>query len=155
MIALLGADGMLGRAFRQHFVLRACLLEHTTARLAILPTPPALAAALDGADICINCAAYTDVDKAESEPEKANAINGDALENISAAARGKLLVHFSTDYVFPGDAAAPYSTDQIRDPINAYGRSKAIGEANIDGTTDLGSWRVRVGYTRPGVRTSC
>lgn len=78
----------------------------------------------------INCAGYTAVDRAESEPELAEMINGHALEGIIAALSGSegKLIHISTDFVFDGTASAPYTEDDIPLPLSAYGRSKLKGE---------------------------
>lgn len=81
----------------------------------------------------INAAAYTAVDRAETEPDLAIQINGTAVGEIAAAAEAidASLLHYSTDYVFDGTKMEPYlPTDPIA-PINAYGRSKALGEAAV------------------------
>jgi dTDP-4-dehydrorhamnose reductase len=85
------------------------------------------------ADVIVNAAAYTAVDKAESEPDIANRINADAVQVMAEEARSlnALFVHYSTDYVFDGEKASPYSEDDRPNPINAYGRSKLAGEARI------------------------
>jgi dTDP-4-dehydrorhamnose reductase len=82
----------------------------------------------------INCAAYTNVDLAESEEGAATRINGDAVRILAArcAEIGATLVHFSTDYVFDGRASHSYATDHHRDPLGAYGRSKAAGERSLE-----------------------
>ncbi len=82
----------------------------------------------------INCAAWTDVDGAEAHPDDANAVNGRAVGRIADRCLevGARLVHYSTDYVFDGKQASPYRTDHPRAPINAYGRSKAMGEALLE-----------------------
>ena len=79
---------------------------------------------------CINCAAYTAVDKAESEQEAAFAINGDAPGYLARACRGAgtRLIHISSDYVFDGSSATPLKEDDNTDPINIYGASKLEGE---------------------------
>lgn len=79
---------------------------------------------------CINCAAYTAVDKAEAETIQANLINGDAVGNLAAASKnaGAKFIHVSTDYVFNGLASTPYKEDDLVDPVNAYGGSKLQGE---------------------------
>ena len=84
----------------------------------------------DKPDIIINAAAYTAVDKAESEPHLAFAVNADGAANLARAARlcGSLFIHISTDYVFAGDKSAPYLPDDPVNPISVYGRSKAEGE---------------------------
>lgn len=81
-------------------------------------------------DIVINGAAYTAVDKAESEPERADLVNGDAVGVLAeiCAKRGLPLIHLSTDYVFDGAKPAPYNEDDPTAPLNAYGRSKLKGE---------------------------
>ena len=81
-------------------------------------------------DYCINCAAYTAVDKAESEKEKAFLINGDAvggLANICSIHKAKL-VHISTDYVYDGGSKIPLKEESDLDPVNIYGSSKMKGE---------------------------
>ena len=84
-------------------------------------------------DFLINCAAYTAVDKAESEPEKADQINAKATALLAAgAARYNFkLVHISTDYVFNGQHYKPYTEDDATSPQSAYGRSKLAGEEAI------------------------
>lgn len=84
-------------------------------------------------DVVINCAAYTAVDKAESEPERAFAVNRDGAANLArACARaGAKLVHVSTDYVFDGAASRPYREDDPANPLGVYGRSKREGEERI------------------------
>ncbi|MEF9995717.1 MAG: dTDP-4-dehydrorhamnose reductase [Burkholderiaceae bacterium] len=81
----------------------------------------------------VNAAAYTAVDRAESEPEQACLVNVTAVAAMAQAAAdaGSTLVHYSTDYVFDGRAGAPYDEDAIPAPINVYGRSKLAGEAAI------------------------
>lgn len=80
---------------------------------------------------CINCAAYTAVDKAETEKEKAFAANADAVGYLAkaAAANGCRLIHISTDYVFDGTATGPIKEDQPVKPLGVYGASKQKGEA--------------------------
>lgn len=84
-------------------------------------------------DIIVNAAAYTAVDKAESEPDAAHRINAEAVGVLAEEARamGIGLVHYSTDYVFSGLADRPYVEDDPTDPLGAYGRSKLAGEEAI------------------------
>jgi dTDP-4-dehydrorhamnose reductase len=79
---------------------------------------------------CINCAAYTAVDKAESEKEKAFLINAEAVGIIAAACKNSStkLIHLSTDYVFDGNSSTPLTEDDAVSPINIYGASKLKGE---------------------------
>jgi dTDP-4-dehydrorhamnose reductase len=93
----------------------------------------ALARAVKGHDIVVNAAAWTDVDGAEGAEQAATAINGRAVSGMAQACAeaGAVLLHVSTDYVFPGRAEAPYSEDAPTAPINAYGRSKLVGELAV------------------------
>jgi dTDP-4-dehydrorhamnose reductase len=126
-----GAGGMLGRDLR--IVLdqagEADVLAATRADLDITD-PAAVEAAVTGADIVLNAAAWTDVDGAEAAEEAATAVNGHAVRTLAAAA-GKRLIHLSTDYVFDGTATDPYPEDTALAPVNAYGRGKAIGEQAV------------------------
>ena len=84
-------------------------------------------------DVIVNAAAYTAVDKAEDNEDVATLINGHVPGVLATEARkiGALLIHYSTDYVFDGEKPSPYSEDDIPSPINAYGRSKLMGEQAI------------------------
>jgi dTDP-4-dehydrorhamnose reductase len=83
--------------------------------------------------IIINAAAYTAVDKAQSEPQLANAINGTAPAVMAQEAErlGAYLIHISTDYVFDGNSSRPYSETDVTNPVSAYGTSKLAGEQAI------------------------
>ncbi|MFJ8040881.1 dTDP-4-dehydrorhamnose reductase [Kitasatospora sp. NPDC096147] len=93
----------------------------------------AVAAAVAGHAVVVNCAAWTDVDGAETAEEAATAVNGTGVRNLAAAcaAAGARLLHVSTDYVLPGDAAEPYAESAPTGPVNAYGRSKLVGEQAV------------------------
>ena len=84
-------------------------------------------------DAIVNAAAYTAVDKAESEPELAQAVNAKALAVLAQAAKasGAWLVHYSTDYVFDGSGDAPWLESDVARPLSAYGASKLAGEQAI------------------------
>tara|TARA_R110002020_G_scaffold122487_7_gene278036 strand:- start:47866 stop:48744 length:879 start_codon:yes stop_codon:yes gene_type:complete len=84
-------------------------------------------------DYCINCAAYTAVDKAESEKEKAFMINAEAVGNLAEVclAYNVILLHISTDFVFDGTKTSPYTEEDEPNPINVYGASKLKGERYI------------------------
>lgn len=133
-VVVLGSTGMLGRAV-------ASLLRAREARLITNARPDfdlRSRASIDraigaGTAVVINCAAYTDVDGAEVDPEAARAANATGVARIAERCRdtGAVMVHFSTDYVFDGRASAPYPPDHPRHPVNAYGRSKAEGEDAI------------------------
>lgn len=81
-------------------------------------------------DFCVNCAAYTAVDLAETEVEQAFKINADAVRYLAdqTAEQGAKFIHVSTDYVFDGTARTPYLTTDEPNPINVYGKSKWAGE---------------------------
>jgi dTDP-4-dehydrorhamnose reductase len=84
-------------------------------------------------DVVINTAAYTEVDKAESEPERAFALNSDGARLLaqSAARRGAAIIHLSTDYVFDGDKDTPYIESDMPGPRTVYGLSKLAGEEAV------------------------
>jgi dTDP-4-dehydrorhamnose reductase len=79
---------------------------------------------------CINCAAYTAVDKAEAEQDMAMLVNGEAVGNLAAVCKKyqTKLIHISTDYVFDGESETPYKEGDATGPINTYGKSKLLGE---------------------------
>lgn len=83
--------------------------------------------------VIVNAAAYTAVDKAESEPERCHQINAVAPAILAEEARklGALLVHYSTDYIFDGTKTAPYVEDDPPNPLSAYGRAKLAGEQAV------------------------
>jgi dTDP-4-dehydrorhamnose reductase len=133
---ILGSSGMLGRAWRELLSRRNIPFTHGDHdRFDITnPTSVAKGIAIGPATHVINCAAWTDVDGAETNEAGATRINGDAVRVLAdaCATSGAMLVHYSTDYVFDGNATTPYRTDQKRDPLNAYGRSKAVGEEMLE-----------------------
>jgi len=87
---------------------------------------------------CINTAAYTNVEKAESESEKAFAINAEAVKNLASICKDNdvVLLHVSTDYVFDGKKKTPYLETDPTNPINVYGASKLKGEHYIQKITE-------------------
>ncbi|MDR2207421.1 MAG: dTDP-4-dehydrorhamnose reductase [Azoarcus sp.] len=84
-------------------------------------------------DVIVNAAAYTAVDRAESEPELVHRVNAAALEVLAgeAATRGIWLVHYSTDYVFDGRGERPWREDDLPNPLSVYAKSKLAGEEAI------------------------
>jgi dTDP-4-dehydrorhamnose reductase len=86
-----------------------------------------------GATLIVNAAAYTQVDRAETEPERAFAVNAKGAANVAraAAARGATLLHISTDYVFDGSLRRPYRESDPLSPMGVYARSKVAGEQEV------------------------
>ncbi|MEU6311282.1 dTDP-4-dehydrorhamnose reductase [Streptomyces sp. NPDC047014] len=128
-----GAAGMLGQDVLA--VLERAGIEAAGLRRADLDItdPEAVRAAVEGAAVVVNCAAWTDVDGAETAEDAATAVNGDGVRVLAAACAGAgaRLIHVSTDYVLPGDATEPYAEDAATGPVNAYGRSKLAGERAV------------------------
>jgi dTDP-4-dehydrorhamnose reductase len=145
---LIGADGMLGRCWEE--LLNSRGIDHIATTIEDLDITDSSAVARvvqPGAKWVVNCAAYTLVDAAEEHEDLANAVNGYAVGSMAerCKALGAKLLHYSTDYVFDGRASEPYRTDHPRHPVNAYGRSKALGEELLEksGVEHLlvrGSW---------------
>ncbi len=130
-VLLTGAGGQLGRAL-QASVPASYRVEAIDVADLDLADPAAIQSRIHASspDLVINAAAYTAVDKAESEEDLALAINGAAVATMAAALdrTGARLVNVSTDYVFDGTAPRAYLPSDRRNPLSAYGRTKAAGE---------------------------
>lgn len=134
MDLLISPDGMLGRAWKTLLEARGIPFEGVSFPDFDLTDPDALQRIEPGKYArVINCAAWTDVDGAEVREAEATELNGHAVGRLAqrCAEAGSILVHYSTDYVFGGDATEPYPVDGPYDPVNAYGRGKMIGELAI------------------------
>lgn len=135
-IVLIGKNGQLGWELQRTLAVlgEVHALDRHTLDLA---APDTIRAALREIkpDIIVNAAAYTAVDKAESEPELAMAINGTAPGILAEEAKrlGAALIHYSTDYVFDGSKTSAYTENDIPAPLNTYGTSKRAGELAIEG----------------------
>jgi dTDP-4-dehydrorhamnose reductase len=131
---VLGAGGMLGRDLVAELEADSTveLTAATRSTVDILDTAQ-VRKAVEGHDVVVNAAAWTDVDGAEATPDLAMAGNGDAVGGLAQACvdAGGRLLHVSTDYVFPGNASAPYGEDDPTSPINEYGRGKLAGERHV------------------------
>lgn len=133
VVLVTGAAGQLGRTLQDlapvYPGLRFVFLSKSTLDIASAEAVSQFFAQQQPA-FCINCAAYTAVDKAESEREAAMQINGIAAGTLAAACTSFncRFVHISTDYVFAGNAARPYMEEDAVDPVNFYGESKLQGE---------------------------
>ena len=134
-IALLGPEGQVGWELRRALAPLGELLPLSRAAGGDLTRCTALLDRLSAwaPDVIVNAAAYTAVDKAETEPALAQAVNADAPAALArfAADAGVWLLHYSTDYVFDGSGQAPRDEDSPTGPLNAYGHSKLAGEAAI------------------------
>lgn len=130
-----GAAGMLG-----HDLLTTLATKRPDDAVTAVDLPElditdleAVRAAVTGHDIVVNVAAWTNVDAAESNEAAATVVNGAAVGNIATACAqsGARLLHVSTDYVLAGNATSPYPEDAPPAPVNAYGRSKLVGEQAV------------------------
>ncbi|MDJ0336510.1 dTDP-4-dehydrorhamnose reductase [Salinibacterium sp. G-O1] len=123
-----GAGGMLGTDL-QRVLSGRDVTALTRAELDVTDAQ-AVRAAVEGHDVIINASAYTKVDDAEMHEDEALAINATGAANLASAAADvdAALVQVSTDYVFDGTATTPYAEDAPRNPVSAYGRTKAEGE---------------------------
>lgn len=135
-ILLFGSSGNLGRAIQNTFsVNKNITLISSTREMADFTRLDTLEKTLQkaNADIIINAAAYTHVDKAESEADLAYQVNATAPELIAQWCKkhSSYFIHYSTDYVFDGSKAAPYLESDKSNPLGVYGKSKALGDELI------------------------
>lgn len=128
MFLVVGANGQLGSELKLQLQDRAVYVDRTELDITDKAAVEAFVAQHQFEAI-INCAAYTAVDKAESDEKVAELINVEGPRNL--AATGLPLVHISTDYVFDGTACRPYSEDDEPNPQTAYGRTKLAGEKAV------------------------
>jgi dTDP-4-dehydrorhamnose reductase len=138
-LLITGAAGQLGQAVAAAAAGRVARLSACSHAHLNIGDGAAVEAAIAGLrpDVVINCAAYTAVDRAESEPALAFAVNAEGAATLARACRAveALLLHVSTDYVFAGDGQHPLSEDDATGPRSAYGASKLAGETAIRETT--------------------
>jgi dTDP-4-dehydrorhamnose reductase len=129
-VIVVGAGGQLGAAVTSLFGADADVLALARRDVDITDAAQVRALADRRPDVLINCAAFNAVDRAETQPDAARAVNVDAVRRLAEAANAAdaTFVHFSSDFVFDGDADAPYDEDDAVNPISEYGRSKADGE---------------------------
>jgi dTDP-4-dehydrorhamnose reductase len=130
-VLITGAKGQLGRALVATAA-QGCDLVTAGREDLDIGDGAAVAAYIDAhrPGLIINAAAYTAVDKAESDEAAAQRINANAVGHLAAAARscGARLVHISTDFVFDGTSGSPYAPDAPTNPLGSYGRTKLAGE---------------------------
>ncbi|WP_238013326.1 dTDP-4-dehydrorhamnose reductase [Dactylosporangium sp. AC04546] len=149
---LTGAGGMLGQDVLHTLSGRVSAQGHTVTAVKRadldITDAAAVRAMVDGHDVVINAAAWTDVDGAESDEAAATAVNGTGVAHLASAcaATGARLLHVSTDYVFAGNASEPYAEDAPTAPLNAYGRSKLVGEQAVLATLPAHGYVVRTAW---------
>lgn len=133
-ILLIGKNGQVGWELRRTLGPVGQVLAVDYPEIDLTQTAAVHRLVLDhGPNVVVNAAAYTAVDKAESEFEKARAINATAPGALADAAKriGALMVHYSTDYVFDGSKTAPYVETDPANPLGAYGRTKLEGDKAV------------------------
>lgn len=133
-VLLTGARGQVGTEVARSLAGRAETLALDRARLDLADRDRIVRVVREARpDVIVNAAAYTAVDRAESDEASARAINATAPGILAGEAKrcGALLLHYSTDYVFDGTKASPYLESDPVNPINAYGRTKLEGERAI------------------------
>jgi len=133
-VLLFGADGQLGQELQAELSVLGRVIPLTLADVDIAVAKALQAVIRHHAPrYIINAAAYTAVDKAEQEPDLAQAINATAPGIMAAEAKslGATMVHYSTDYVFNGQSAQPYKESDATDPLSVYGRSKRDGDLQV------------------------
>ena len=134
-ILVTGGDGQLGSALRLASAESSHRYIFTDVNELDITSAEAVEAFVlrNEIDAIINCAAYTAVDRAESDEAKADEINHKAVAILAAACacHNATLIHISTDYIFSGEATAPINEEAAAAPINAYGRTKWAGEVAI------------------------
>ncbi|GAA4080890.1 dTDP-4-dehydrorhamnose reductase [Streptomyces shaanxiensis] len=145
-----GAGGMLGRDTVEELLARGEQVTGLGHADLDITSPEAVDHALAGydPDVVVNCAAYTAVDDAETDEERALRVNGDGPRLLAraCAAYDVRLIHVSTDYVFAGDARTPYSEDAPPGPRTAYGRTKLAGERGVSDELPAASALVRTAW---------
>jgi dTDP-4-dehydrorhamnose reductase len=152
-VLVTGAQGQLGLALRRTCPKPVELVALSRSELDITERDQVLACLREQQpDVVINCAAYTAVDGAETEPDLALEINGEGVANLGRAAQltGTRVIHVSTDFVFDGSAAVPYCPDHETRPLGMYGHSKLAGENRLQELLPLGSVVVRTAWLYSG-----
>jgi len=130
-----GGSGQLGIAVSQELGKRGLLFSACSSKELNITQGPIVGDFVSDLSpkVIINCAAWTDVDGAETNELQASRVNGDGAENLALAAKscGARLIHVSTDYVFSGEGKTPWQVDDAINPQSVYGRTKADGERRV------------------------
>lgn len=150
-----GANGQLGREWVRYLSAKDAVVTATTSEQLDITDLHSVTEALNEIvpDVVINCAAYTKVDQAEADFDKAMSVNRDGVKNLITACANtdSKLVHFSTDYVFSGSQKdrdtfpGGYPEDAETDPVNRYGYSKRAGEIELE-KSDIDWLLIRVSW---------
>ena len=137
-VLITGGAGQLGRDLAEALGIQAFALDRFECDVT---NPASIAAAVERItpDAIVNCAAWTDVDGCEGDPDRARSVNALGAQNLARAAGDALVVQVSTDYVFDGRASRPYEETDATDPLSVYGASKLEGEVQ---TATAGRWAV-------------
>jgi dTDP-4-dehydrorhamnose reductase len=134
-IHIVGGKGMLGHALADQLTARGRRFLTPDLPEIDITAPQSLNRyfAEHKPTLIVNCAAHTKVDQCEQEKEKADAINGYAVGHLASLCKssGAVLVHISTDFVFDGSQRRPYRVDDVPNPLSAYGKSKLLGEIEL------------------------
>jgi dTDP-4-dehydrorhamnose reductase len=131
-VAVLGANGQLGSDVCAVFAAEGCEVFALTHREVEITSPASVSLAFERArpEIVINAAAFSNVDRCETDPLLAFRVNALGANNVAqaCAVQGAKMVHMSTDYVFDGEKSTPYTEADVPRPLNVYGNSKLSGE---------------------------
>lgn len=134
-ILITGANGQLGNEMRRVSAVSSNHYIFTDVAELDITNPDAIRKMVNDnhIEVIVNCAAYTNVDKAEDDYEMADLLNNKAVENLAAAAKvvDATLIHVSTDYVFQGDRNIPCCEDWETNPLGVYGKTKLAGEQSL------------------------
>lgn len=138
VILVTGANGQLGNEMRRISVQSSNRYIFTDVAELDITDRGAVRALVEAerVDVIVNCAAYTNVEKAEEDYERADLLNNRAVENLALAAKAvdATVIHVSTDYVFKGNSSVPYFEDMETDPLGVYGTTKLAGERALIAT---------------------
>ncbi|HVQ50886.1 MAG TPA: dTDP-4-dehydrorhamnose reductase [Mycobacterium sp.] len=132
-IVISGAGGMVGRVLADRARRQGREVLALTSSQWDITDPAAAGRVVEGGDVVVNCAAYTNVDAAEDDRERAHAVNAAGPEYVAQACAlaGADLIHISTDYVFSGSVRRPYEIDDETGPLGWYARTKLAGEVAV------------------------
>jgi dTDP-4-dehydrorhamnose reductase len=137
-VLVTGGHGQLASTIVDHFATRHEVVSRARTELDLTDETQIQVAVREiRPDVVVNCAAYNDVDGAEDHPERALSVNAFGLRSLASAARavGATLVHYSSDFVFDGNASEPYTEEDRPNPQSVYATSKLLGEwfaANVE-----------------------